>query len=370
MGFRDNLQHLRAERHMTQEQLAAALGVSRQSVTKWEAEKSYPEMDKLIKLCELFGCTLDDLVLGDLTGDHAGDPAAQPLAAQPGEPAEPDEPQCTEGSVPPVDQPSTEDIYGYDAHMRSFSLWIATGVALCILSVAAASAFDDFFFVPALHNEISFAAPALFVGILLGLACLIPAGIEHAAYVKEHPYIEDFYTSEEKTVARRFGAASIVIGIGLIFAAIIVGDILDDTSYQAGTLLLLVAAGVWVIIRGGMMWNRTNIADYNKEALEDLRLEDIENAQLDDEHKQHLAESIRGKRGLRARVTSTVCGTIMLVATIIALLWLFSGPITSGGWDNVKWASAANMFWVPWPIGGICCAIATLIINAVIPDEE
>lgn len=36
MSFRDNLQHLRATRNMTQEQLAMLLGVSRQSVTKWE----------------------------------------------------------------------------------------------------------------------------------------------------------------------------------------------------------------------------------------------------------------------------------------------------------------------------------------------
>ena len=54
MSFRTNLQYLRAERHMTQEQLAMLLGVSRQSVTKWEAEKSYPEMDKLIKMCQIF----------------------------------------------------------------------------------------------------------------------------------------------------------------------------------------------------------------------------------------------------------------------------------------------------------------------------
>lgn len=37
-------------------------------MAKWEAEKSYPEMDKLLKLCDLFECTLDDLVRGDLTG--------------------------------------------------------------------------------------------------------------------------------------------------------------------------------------------------------------------------------------------------------------------------------------------------------------
>ena len=67
MSFRDNLQHLRATHAMTQEQLALMLGVSRQSVTKWEAEKSYPEMDKLLKLCQIFDVTLDDLVQGDLT---------------------------------------------------------------------------------------------------------------------------------------------------------------------------------------------------------------------------------------------------------------------------------------------------------------
>lgn len=67
MSFRTNLQYLRAERNMTQEQLAMLLGVSRQSVTKWEAERSYPEMDKLLKMCQLFDCTLDDLVQGDLT---------------------------------------------------------------------------------------------------------------------------------------------------------------------------------------------------------------------------------------------------------------------------------------------------------------
>lgn len=39
MSFRDNLQHLRATRGMTQEQLAEQLGVSRQSVTKWESEE-------------------------------------------------------------------------------------------------------------------------------------------------------------------------------------------------------------------------------------------------------------------------------------------------------------------------------------------
>ena len=58
------------------------LGVSRQSVTKREAQKSYPEMDKLLKMCQIFECGLDDLVQGDLTS-RASEPAAATVPAGP-----------------------------------------------------------------------------------------------------------------------------------------------------------------------------------------------------------------------------------------------------------------------------------------------
>ena len=80
MSFRENLQHMRAAHNMTQEQLAMLLGVSRQSVTKWESEKSYPEMDKLLRMCQIFDCTLDELVQGDLTGRPV-EPAASVASA-------------------------------------------------------------------------------------------------------------------------------------------------------------------------------------------------------------------------------------------------------------------------------------------------
>ncbi len=72
MSFRTNLQYLRAQRNMTQERLAMLLGVSRQAISKWESEKAYPEMDKLLMICDLFGCTLDDLVLGDVSVSASG----------------------------------------------------------------------------------------------------------------------------------------------------------------------------------------------------------------------------------------------------------------------------------------------------------
>lgn len=66
MSFGQNLQCLRKMRNkMTQEELAERLGVSRQTVSKWELDMGYPEMDKLIELCTLFSCTMDELVRGD-----------------------------------------------------------------------------------------------------------------------------------------------------------------------------------------------------------------------------------------------------------------------------------------------------------------
>lgn len=62
MNFSGKLQGLRKEKRFSQEQLAELLNVSRQSVSKWESGKAYPELDKLIRLSELFEITLDDLV--------------------------------------------------------------------------------------------------------------------------------------------------------------------------------------------------------------------------------------------------------------------------------------------------------------------
>ena len=58
MSFRANLQYLRAQRNLTQERLAMLLGVSRQAISKWESEKAYPEMDKLLMICDLSAARL------------------------------------------------------------------------------------------------------------------------------------------------------------------------------------------------------------------------------------------------------------------------------------------------------------------------
>ena len=62
MKFSEKCRRLRAERGWTQEELAQACFVSRSAVSKWETDASVPELEKLLKLSELFGVTLDALV--------------------------------------------------------------------------------------------------------------------------------------------------------------------------------------------------------------------------------------------------------------------------------------------------------------------
>ena len=64
--FADNLKRIRKENNLSQEQLADELGVSRQAISKWESGVAYPEMDKIIALCDKFNLNIDDLLHNDI----------------------------------------------------------------------------------------------------------------------------------------------------------------------------------------------------------------------------------------------------------------------------------------------------------------
>lgn len=306
MKFRDNLLYQRQQRNMTQEQLAMLLGVSRQSVAKWEAGQSTPEVDKLMKMAELFDCSLDELVKGDLT---------QVVVAP--------------EQVLPTDAPP-QDICGYDEHLNKFAWRIAVGVGLIILGVAAMVLLTT----TAINEELT--VIAVLVGVVAGLVFIIPAGIEHAAFAKAHPFVEDFYTEAQKAQVRRWFTWNLVLGIGLIFAGIIVVIVLgtvgnDDVA--VGIMLALVAAGVFCIVRSGIRFGLTDVDNYNRER---------ENEKWERENPQ----------------CDRICGIIMLIATALGLLMLFGGWAAAN--EGVPHAGVlVGFFWVVWPIGGILCAIVT-----------
>jgi len=64
MNTADRIQHLRKVKGISQEELADKIGVSRQAVSKWESEQSYPDIDKIIILSDFFEVTTDYLLKG------------------------------------------------------------------------------------------------------------------------------------------------------------------------------------------------------------------------------------------------------------------------------------------------------------------
>ena len=61
MAFGERLQAVRRKNGLTQEEFAAQLNVSRQAVSKWESSRGYPEIEKILYICNRYGTTMDEL---------------------------------------------------------------------------------------------------------------------------------------------------------------------------------------------------------------------------------------------------------------------------------------------------------------------
>jgi len=91
MSFGTRLQVLRHSHGITQEEFAQQLNVSRQAVSKWESCKGYPEMEKIIYICNHYGVTMDELFMDELpfaqkpqtSQDRPPEAASQALEPQP-----------------------------------------------------------------------------------------------------------------------------------------------------------------------------------------------------------------------------------------------------------------------------------------------
>lgn len=72
MGFSDNLSELRKLRGFSQEELANMIGVSRQTLSKYETGESLPDIEKCRLLADTFEVTIDDLIMYDKSRDKIG----------------------------------------------------------------------------------------------------------------------------------------------------------------------------------------------------------------------------------------------------------------------------------------------------------
>ena len=122
MILADKISELRKKNDWSQEELAGQLGVSRQSVSKWESAASIPDLDKILKMSELFGVSTDYLLKDSKEPEEELLPAAAPSGDYVPE---------TDGTVRCV---SLEEANDFLDTVQNTAPRIATGVSMCILS--------------------------------------------------------------------------------------------------------------------------------------------------------------------------------------------------------------------------------------------
>lgn len=292
MSLAENLQYLRAREGVTQEQLAERLEVSRQSVSKWESNASYPEMDTLLKLCDMFHTDMDTLLRGN------------------------------------VENSLSEDTAGYDRFMTLYARKIAGGVSAIIGGVALWS------FLAARDFPQVLGTTVFLLIVAVASVVFIASGMEEEHFRKKHPTIPDFYTEAQKEQFHRQFIWYIAGGVGAILMGVALAClgsyVLPETTFYegmiGGTFLLIVAAGTFFLVYGGMLEDKYNIPKYNRE-----------NNPTPEDKK-------------RRRWAVTACALIMILATAVFL--------TLGlGWDN--WESAAIIY----PVGGVLCGAAWVVLG-------
>ena len=243
MTFGENLQFLRKRAGLTQEELAEKMEVSRQSVSKWESNAAYPEMDAILRLCDLFGVDMDTFLRGDVSRRFG------------------------------------EDAAGYDKHMNAFSRAIAGGVGLILLGVTVLM----FLLIGIQGDEDAVVLPITGTAILLicitvAVAIFIVSGMGHDRFRKKHPAIQPFYTEEQiDAFEKRFPLlialpiVLILIGIVIQVTIVLIPELSDkgteDQWALLGTaiLMLCITVAVTVLVWAGIQKSKYDIEAYNRQ---------------------------------------------------------------------------------------------------------
>lgn len=311
MILADKIIELRKKSGWSQEELAEKMGVSRQSVSKWEGALSIPDLDKILLLSEIFGVSTDYLLKDEL-GDEIPAPKEE----------------ISESSFRKV---SMEEANNFIRVKDETAPMVAFGVVLCILSpviMFLLMALEIMGKIPLTENGAGgIGIIALVLMVVPAVALFIMSGMKTGKYeyLEEEP-IELAYgvagmVKERQNKLRDKHIRDCVIGVCLCVLSAIplfIGTFFQDADGEVliglCLTLALVAAGVYILIRTGIPWATT----------EKLLQEDDYSI----EHKQ------------TEKKLEPIASIYWCVITAIYLIWSFS---------TMEW----HRTWIIWPAAGV-----------------
>ena len=332
MILADKITELRKRSGWSQEELAGRLGVSRQAVSKWESAASIPDLDKILKLSQLFDVSTDTLLKDEI--DLAD--------ALPGELPSPSE--APEEAPLPVRTLTLEMVHDYLATVRVQAGRLALGVALCILSptvlilLGGLSDYEGGYRIP--ENLAGGVGTAILLLIIAGaVALFLSYGRRMEPYEAwEHEPVELAYgvtgmVEKEKALYEGQHTRLLILGVGLcILAAVplfVAAAVVEDGMLLIAAvdlLLLLVAAGVFLLVKTCTLFGAFQLLLEEGDYRRGRKLEDQRN-----------------------EAVSTI---YWCAVTAVYLAW----SVLSGDW---------HITWVVWPVAGVFWGVIAGILSLV-----
>ena len=249
MILADKIITLRKKNGWSQEELAEKVGVSRQAISKWESAQSVPDLDKILRMSELFGVTTDFLLKDEMeTEEYTG---------------------STEEDSP-LRSVSMEQANAYLAFKRSAAAKIAFGVLLCILSPICLILLAGFADQGMLSEAV---ASAVGVSVLLGIVAVavgtfIVTGLAGKPweFIDESKGFELSYGVDGMVREKRAAFAPKYTGLtvtGVVLCIFCAAPLIVASSLQmellsvimTGVLLAICGAGVFCFVLGGIRYD-------------------------------------------------------------------------------------------------------------------
>lgn len=243
MILADKIIDLRKKNGWSQEELASQLGVSRQSVSKWESAQSIPDLERILKMSTLFGVSTDYLLKDDV------------------------EPESDPQPIPEADAPADDNVRvitldeanHYMSMVQMAALRIARGVSLCILSPIVLFLLAGLTDVEGGHRLPEWTVVAIGLPVLLGfVVCGVSQFVLYGRQLEAYRYFQDTpielaYGVQGIVEKRAQGYATqhsqrLMTGIGLCILAAVplfVGAAFDG---DASTMAPLIGFAVTLVI--------------------------------------------------------------------------------------------------------------------------
>ncbi len=250
MNFEYKLAELRRKKGLTQEELADKMGVTRQSVSKWESGQSLPDLEKIIKLSELFEVTTDYLIKDEnnrFTNNFNNEVLKRQI--------------------------SLEEAKDYLKVKKTTARYNAFATFLCIISpitlilLAAFSEVKEFSLTENVAAGIGLITTLLLVGIAVAIFVRSSSKLEEFNYIEKETFklgfaVKDMVKERKDKYKSRFDQLRI-LGIFLCIVAAIplfIGMIINDENdllmvSMVAVTIFIVANGVFLLVLSYSIWD-------------------------------------------------------------------------------------------------------------------